>query len=121
MPISSKEKGHGGSCHPRTGAPPQFASFDDTSHGGGSGDAYVFRGFNGRLMKKSPERTSLGDAYITYALFSTFLALWLGGGDGNLQRSSYPSIYGSQSSRNGTSLAASNAGISRELWGQHVD
>ena len=48
-------------------------------HTGREEDAFVFRGFNGRLVKKSPERTSPGKECITYAQFSTFLALWFGG------------------------------------------
>jgi hypothetical protein len=33
---------------------------------GGEEDAFIFRGFNGRLVKKTPERTSPGDDYIAY-------------------------------------------------------
>jgi hypothetical protein len=46
---------------------------------GGEEDAFIFRGFNGRLVKKSPKRTSPGDDYISYGQFSTFLAIWIGG------------------------------------------
>ena len=44
-------------------------------HTGGSDDAFVFRFFNGRLLGRSPERTSPGDAFITYGQFTTFLSL----------------------------------------------
>ena len=87
---------------------------------GGDGDAFIFRGFNGRLVKKSPERTSPGDDYIAYGQFSTFLALWFGGVMG-LSPEEFLAQYGSQSGRSGAASAASNAGISLELWGQHGD
>jgi len=48
-------------------------------HTGGERDAFIVRGLKGRLVKKSPERTSSGDDYIAYGQFSTFLAMWLGG------------------------------------------
>jgi hypothetical protein len=47
-------------------------------HTGESDDDFVFRGFNGRLVKESPERTSTGNECITYAQFSTCLSLWFG-------------------------------------------
>jgi hypothetical protein len=80
--------------------------------------SFLFRGFNGRLVKKSPERTSPGHDYIAYGQFSTLLALWLGGVMG-LSPEEFLEKYGSQSDRNGEASAASNAGISLELWGQH--
>jgi hypothetical protein len=77
-------------------------------------------GFNGRLVKKSPERTSPGDDYIAYMQFSTFLALWFGGVMG-LSSEEFLAQYDSQSSRSGAASAASNVGISLELRGQHGD
>ncbi len=82
-------------------------------HTGESEDAFVFRGFRG--LKKSPERTSSGNECITYAQFSTSLALWLGGVMG-IHTTEFLSRYGSQSSRGGGALAASNAGIPFKLW-----
>ena len=89
-------------------------------HTGESEDAFVFRGFNGRLVKKSPERTSPGNECITYAQLSTCLSLWFGGLMG-IPPTEFLSRYGSQSGRNGGASAASNAGIPLELWGQHGD
>ena len=48
-------------------------------HTGESEDAFVFRGFNGRLVKKIPESTSPGKDCIAYAQYSNSLALWFGG------------------------------------------
>ncbi len=89
-------------------------------HTGRNEDAFVFRGFNGRLVKKSPERTSPGNACITYAQFSTFLALWFRGVPG-IAPAEFQSRYGSRSGRSGGASSASNAGIPLELWGQHGD
>ncbi len=88
-------------------------------HTGESEDAFVFRGFNGRLVKKSPERTSPGNACITYAQFSTSLALWFWGVMG-LFPTEFLSRYGSQSGRSGGASATSNAGIPLELWGHRL-
>ena len=68
---------HRGTC-----GPSQVASDDDDSHGG-SEDAVVFRGFNGRLVRSCPEKTSPGDAFITYGQFTTFMSLWIWGDDGS--------------------------------------
>jgi len=82
-------------------------------------DACVFKGFNGRLVKKRPERIFSGNECITYTHFSTFLALWFGGVM-MISPMKFHSLYGSQSGRSGAALAASNAGIPLEIWGQHV-
>jgi len=90
------------------------------THTGESEDAYVFRGFNGRLVKKSPDKTSPRNECITCAQFSTFISLWLRGAMG-ISPTKFHSLYGSQSGRNGGASAASNAGIPLALWGQHGD
>ena len=60
-------------------------------HTGESEDAYLFREFNGILVKKSPESTSPGNKCITYAQYSTNLSLWFGSVMGISPRSSSPS------------------------------
>ena len=87
---------------------------------GGSDDAFLFRGFNGRLVRSSPKRTSPDDAFITYVQFTTCLSQWFGGVLG-VSPSEFVSLYGSQSGRSGAASAASNAGIPLELRGQHGD
>jgi hypothetical protein len=37
------------------------------AHTGGMDDAFIFKGFNGRWVKSSPERASPGESFITYA------------------------------------------------------
>jgi len=67
---------------------------------GGDGDAFIFRGFNGRYVITSPEKTVLGPTFISYAQFSKYLALWFGASLG-LSPKDFSTIYGSQSSRSG--------------------
>jgi hypothetical protein len=83
-------------------------------------NAFVFRGFNGRHVITSPERTSPGTTFISYAQFSKYLALWFGESLG-LTAKEFLAIYGSQSGRSGAASATSNAGVQWELWGQHGD
>ena len=90
-------------------------------HTGESEDAFVFRGVNGRLMKKSMERTSPGNGCITYDQFFTCISLrWFGGVMG-ISPTEFLSRYDSQSCRNGGASSTSNDGIPLELWGQHGD
>jgi len=88
--------------------------------GGVSDDAFVIRGFNGRLVRRSQERTSPGDAFITYGQFTTCLSLWFGGVMG-VPPSEFLSLYESQSGCSGAASTTSNAGIPLELWGQQGD
>ncbi len=44
----------------------------------GDGDDFIFRGFNGRFVITSPEKTVPGPTFISYALFTKYLALWFG-------------------------------------------
>jgi len=85
---------------------------------GGDGDAFIFRGFNGRHVATSPEKTVLGPTFISYAQFSKYLALWFGASLG-LSPKEFSAIYRSQSGRSGAASAASNVGVPMELWGQH--
>ena len=59
---------------------------------GGTDNAFIFTGFNGRLGKSSPEKTPPGEECITYARFSTCFALSFGEVMGFFLRSSYPSM-----------------------------
>ena len=82
----------------------------------GDGDDYIFRGFNGRCVITSPERTVPGPNFTSYAQFSRYLALWFGASLG-LSPKEFSSFYGSQSGRSGAASAASNAGVSMESNG----
>ena len=42
----------------------------------GDGDDFIFRGFNGRFVITSPEKTVPGPTFISYAQFSKYLVLW---------------------------------------------
>ncbi len=46
---------------------------------GGSEGLLVFRGFNGRVVTKSPRSTSTGPKKITYDQFLRFMSLWFNG------------------------------------------
>ena len=46
---------------------------------GGSADLHVFRGFNGRLVAKSSQKTVPGQERITYDQYLRFLGLWFSG------------------------------------------
>ena len=87
---------------------------------GGDGDAFIFRGFDGRYVITSPEKTVPGPTFISYAQFSKYLALWFGASLG-LSPKEFSTICGSQSGRSGVASATSNARVSMELWGQHGD
>ena len=58
---------------------------------GGDGNAIIFKGFNGRYVIKSPERTVPGPTFISYAQFSKYLALWFGASLGLSPRRFLPS------------------------------
>ena len=89
-------------------------------HAGEIEDAFVFQRFNGRLVKKIPEKTSPGNECITYAPFSTCLSLWFGGVMG-ISPTEFLSRYISQSGRSEGASSTCNANIPLELWGQHGD
>ncbi len=46
---------------------------------GGSEDLYILRGFNGRLVAKSPRTTAPGPKKITYDKILRFMSLWFSG------------------------------------------
>ncbi len=86
----------------------------------GEEDGFIFRGFNGRLVITSLERTAPGPSFITYAQFSKYLALWFGASSG-LSPKEFSAAYGSQSGRSGSVFATANAGVPMKLWGHHGD
>ena len=85
-----------------------------------SGDNYVFRGFNGRLVAKNPCKTTPMVMAIKYAQYMRYISFWFGGILG-LTPEEFKSQYGSLSGRIGSASATSNVGIPVELWGQHGD
>ncbi len=87
---------------------------------GGSEGLPVFRGFNGRLVAKSPRDTVPGPKKITYDQFLRFMSLWFSGVMG-VSVASFRKQFATLSGRSGGASAASNAGIPAELWGQHGD
>jgi integrase len=87
---------------------------------GGSEGSLAFRGFNGRLVAKSPRATSPGPKKITYDQFLRFMSLWLSGVMG-VSVGAFRKQFATHSGRSGGASAASNAGVPAELWGQHGD
>jgi hypothetical protein len=87
---------------------------------GGSEDLHIFRGFNGRLVAKSPRTTAPGPKKITYDQFLRFMSLWFSGVMG-VSVAAFRKQFATQSGRSGGASAASNGGVSAELWGQHGD
>ena len=85
---------------------------------GGSEGLHVFRGFNGRLVAKSPRSTAPGPRKITYDQFLRFMNLWFNGVMGVLVVA-FRKLFASQSGRSGGASAASNADVPVELWAQH--
>ncbi len=83
------------------------------------GNDYIFRSFNGRLVAKSPGKTTPMVMAIKYAQYMHYLSLWFGGIFG-LTPEEFKSQYGSQSGRISSASASSNAGIPVELWGNMV-
>ena len=71
-------------------------------------------------MAKNPGKTTPMVMAIKYAQYMRNLSLWFGGILG-LTPEQLIGQYGSQSGSIGSALAASNAGIPVELWGQHGD
>ncbi len=83
---------------------------------GGSEGLPVFRGFNGRLVAKSPRSTTPGPKRIMYDQFLSFMSLWFSGVMG-VPVAAFRKQFATQSGRSGGASAASNAGVSAELWG----
>ena len=87
---------------------------------GGSEGLHAFRGFNGRLVAKSPRSTAPGPKKIIYDQFIRFMSLWFSGVMG-VSVAAFQKQFATQSGRRGGTSAASNAGVPAELWGQHED
>ncbi len=85
---------------------------------GGSEDHNVFRGFNGRLVAKSPRTTPPGPKKITYDKFLCFMSLWFSRVMG-LSVAAFWKQFITQSGRSGGAYAASNGGVPVEIWEQH--
>ncbi len=83
---------------------------------GKSEDLHVFRGFNGWLVAKSPEKTVPGPDRITDDQYLRFLGLWLSGVWG-ISLDAFRKQFATKSGRSGGASAASNAGVPAELWG----
>ena len=83
-------------------------------------DEFVFRGLNGHLVAKILDKTQPLDTPINYMQYLRYLSLWFSGVLGSTPEEFRKQIC-TQSSRNGGASAASNAGISLELWGQYGD
>ena len=81
-------------------------------------ESYIFRGFEGRLVAKSPGAAAPGEDRITYSQLIRYMALWFGQTLG-LTPKEFRKEFGTQSGRSGGASAAANAGVPYELWGQH--
>jgi len=87
---------------------------------GGAEGLYVFRGFNGGLVSKSPGSNAPGPTKITYDQLLLCLSLWFGGIIG-VSVEAFRKHSATQSERSGGTLAAANFDVMKELWGQHGD
>ena len=77
----------------------------------------LFQGFDGSLVRRSPERSTPIGSAITYPQFRRYLGLWFGPVLG-LSPGAFLKVFGSQSGRSGGASAAANAGVPWERWGQ---
>ena len=59
----------------------------------GDGNDFIFRGFNGRYVITSPEKTVPGPSFVSYAQFYKYLALWFGASLG-LSPKEFTTVYG---------------------------
>jgi integrase len=87
---------------------------------GGAEELHVFRGFNGRLVNKSPGSTAPGQDKITYDQLLRYLSLWFSSVLG-VSVEAFRKQFATQSGRSGGASAAANSDVSKELWGQHED
>ena len=87
---------------------------------GGGEDLHVFRGFNGRLVAKSPGLTVPGPDKISYDQMLRFMSQWFSGVVGT-SVALFRKQFATQSGRSGSASAVANAGVPAELWGQHGD
>jgi integrase len=87
---------------------------------GGAEGLYVFRGFNGRLVSKSPGSTVPGPTKISYDQLLRYLSMWFSSVMG-VSVEAFRKQFSTQSGRSGGASAAANSGVPKELWGQHGD
>ena len=87
---------------------------------GESNDLYIFRGFNGRLVARSPRTTAPGPKKIKYDQFLRFVMLWFSGVMG-VSVANIRKPFATQSGRSGGVSAASSGGVPVELKGQPGD
>ena len=87
---------------------------------GGAEGLYVFRGFNGRLVNKSPGSTAPEPTKITYDRLLRYLSLWFSGVMG-ISVEAFRKQFATQSRRSGGASTAANSDVLKELWGQHGD
>jgi len=83
-------------------------------HTGGSEDFFVFRGFVGRLVSKTPGRTTPGPNRIKYDQFLHYMCLWFSGVMG-LSVAVFRKQFATQSGRSRDASVAANAKVPAEL------
>ncbi len=93
---------------------------DLKEHTGGSEDMFVFRGFIGRLVSKSPGKTAPGSERIKCDQFLHYMCLWFSGVMG-LSMETFRKQFATHFGWSGGASVAANAGVPAELWGQHGD
>jgi len=83
-------------------------------------DLHIFRGFNGRLVAKSPRTMAPEPKKISYDKFLRFMRLWFSGVIG-VSVATLRKQFATQSGRSGGVSSVSNGGVPAELWGHHRD
>jgi integrase len=81
---------------------------------GGVEGLYVFRGFNGRLVSKSPGSTAPGPTKITYDQVLRYLSLWFSGVMG-VSVEAFRKQFATQSGRSGGASAAAISDVPKEV------
>ncbi len=72
------------------------------------------------MVAKSPRTIAPGPKKITYDQFLRFISIWFSGVMG-VSVAAFRKQFATPSSQSGGASAASNGGVSAELWGQHGD
>ena len=88
-------------------------------YAGGAERIYVFRGFNGRMVSKSPNNTAPGPNKIAYDQLLRYLGLWFSGVVG-ISVVVFRKQFATQSGWSGGASAAANVDVLKELWGKMV-
>ena len=87
---------------------------------GGAEGLYVLRGFNGRLVSKSPDNTAPGPTKITCDQLFRYLSLWFSGVMG-VSVEAFRKQFATQPGRSEGASAAASSDVPKKLWGQHGD